>query len=175
MAEQLLTMFSYFPTAAHDMYAFGLLLLELLGGEQPVEYEEALVASQSGDPRATLKYARGLYHLPADQAYNIQVSYSYSYYDAQLLQYYMAYIPLLIMLHHAFQVCCDAYGVPVMKRLFLLQIDLPDLGEYDQPLRQIVLGCLETDPVKRMTAEAALNIMHNLILERKWEYVRTRA
>lgn len=74
MAEELLTNQWYHPAPAHDKWAFGLLLLFLLFGQQPLDHQVAVDrASMEEGSQATLEYARSLCHLPDDVAYNKQV------------------------------------------------------------------------------------------------------
>ena len=78
MARQLLTHLFYHPDPAHDMYAFGLLLMELLGIQRPAAHERAMLQAQSLSPvegaRVTQEYAASLADPSSDpQAYSQQV------------------------------------------------------------------------------------------------------
>lgn len=58
----------YVPSSAHDMWAFGLLLLELLGGCK--DPEQLLLILTNGD---TLKYAADLLSAPPGKTYQDKV------------------------------------------------------------------------------------------------------
>ncbi len=72
MAEELLSKGFYHPTPFLDMWAYGQVLLQLLYGKIPLEHQEAMTRASLEGPQVTLEYARSLYHLPVDQAYNTQ-------------------------------------------------------------------------------------------------------
>ncbi len=59
----------YHPTPPIDMFAFGLMALELAGGSRPDEHYQAMEAG----PKATLEYAQAMYTSPPHLAYNTLV------------------------------------------------------------------------------------------------------
>ncbi len=71
MADQLFNLHYYNPDPAQDVYAFGLLLLELAGGERPTEHAQVLAqAGKAGPdrgPAITQQYARSLLSRPPHQ------------------------------------------------------------------------------------------------------------
>ena len=69
MAEQLARQGHYSPLPCHDMWAFGLLLLWLLGGERSDAHAKAVLDG----PEAPLGYVQSLCHRGTD-TYISQVS-----------------------------------------------------------------------------------------------------
>ena len=70
MADELLRTKQYTPRPSNDVWAIGLLLLQLLGGDWAEAHYQAL----SGGFEPTLAYAQSLRHLPRDRPYLSQVS-----------------------------------------------------------------------------------------------------
>lgn len=71
MAEELERLGYYHPTPAHDMWAFGLLLLELVGGCRPQAHVDACLTM---NPERTRAYSSSLLHMDPGLEYYDKVS-----------------------------------------------------------------------------------------------------